>query len=132
MEKHDNATLPAELVKVLREQNRLQTQLEVTQEEYQKAVSVLLEVAHRNTGQSAPAANLLLSLYNSFDYHFPLTDLCRLDLALVHHALIAIRGRVLLGIEPQEVITHGRDHFDFLSSEFEYLHVGRRYNKDGR
>lgn len=132
MKTNDNTALPTELVKVLQEQNALQAKLEVTKEAYQKAVSVLLEVAHCRTGQSEPAANLLLSLYNSFDYHFPLVDLCRLDLALVNHALIAIRGRVLLSIEPQEVITHGEECFDFLISEFEYLHVDRRYNKDGR
>ena len=132
MEKHDNTALSKSLAQYLKESSAIEAELTVTETAYQEAVETLLPIALGDTGQSEPAANLLLSLYNSFHYHFPLVDLCRLDLKLVRSALIAMRGRVLLGIEPHDVITNGEARFDALEAEWEHLHVNNRYNRNGR
>ena len=46
------------------------------------ALSRLLPVAQRDSGQSGVIARYLLSLYNGTAYPFPLTDLRKLDTAL--------------------------------------------------
>lgn len=132
MNTKDNTALNERLRQRLLENAAIEAELTVTEAAYGEAVEALLPVAMSDTGASEAAANLLLSLYNSYNYHFPLVDLARLDLHLIRHALVAIRGRVMLGVEPHEVISNGTARFDALEAEWAGLHTQRRYNKDGR
>lgn len=65
-------------------------------------------MAQGDTSGSRAAAQVLLSTYNGNNFHMNLTDLCVLDLKYVEQALIVLRGRVMLCIEPQQMIEDGK------------------------
>lgn len=118
------------LAERLQEEQFLRSRMSVTREDYRDAVESLLPVALGDTSGSRAAAQLLLSTYNGHNYHMDLTDLCVLDLAYVEKALIVIRGRTLLSMEPHSVIENGSDRFLQLENSWPGLHTARRYQTE--
>ena len=57
----------------------------------------LVRLAQGDTRGSRTAAQVLLSLYDGSDWHRNLTDLGVPDWDYLQHALIVIRGRMVLG-----------------------------------
>lgn len=113
----------------LRAQEECRQRLSVTLPDYQQAVRTLLPVALTDTSGGRVAANLLLSLYDSDTYPLPLADLAVLDLDLLEHALIALRGRVLLGKEPHELLADGSALFTRLTQRWTQLQARQRYGQ---
>lgn len=100
----------------------------VTYDEYAKAVVKLFELAHMDCGGSYHAAQVLLSLFNGGEFHVDLARMtCNLDTKYLNAALVAIKGRGQLMIEPHQVIQDGSKHFENLWRQWESLHVRRRY-----
>ena len=91
---------------------------------YAGAVSRLVHVAQQDHGASPVAAQVLLNLYNGYEFLTDLTDLCRFDPDLLRDALIAIQGRVVLRVEPHTVIENGNAIFEQLADD--WRHLGRR------
>jgi len=56
-----------------------------------------------------------------------LTDLCNLDIEYLKSALIAIRGRVTLWLEPHNAIDNGTAIFADLEKQWQHLHTSNRY-----
>jgi hypothetical protein len=113
----------------LQENEFLRRRLTVTREDYREAVESLLPIALADTSGSRAAAQVLLSTYNGHNYHMDITDLCVLDLAYVEKALIVMRGRTLLSIEPHSLIENGSERFLQLEDAWPGLHNSRRYQK---
>lgn len=113
----------------LQENEFLRRRLTVTREDYREAVESLLPIALADTSGSRAAAQVLLSTYNGHNYHMDITDLCVLDLAYVEKALIVMRGRTLLSIEPHSLIENGSERFLQLENAWPGLHTARRYHK---
>lgn len=113
----------------LRAQEECRQRLAVTLPDYQQAVKTLLHVALTDTSGGRVAANLLLSLYDDATYPFPIADLGVLDLDLLEHALIAIRGRVLLAEEPHTIVTDGKKLFEQLVQRWPQLQAQQRYGQ---
>lgn len=116
----------------LQEQEFLRKRLTVTRADYSEAVESLLSIADGDTSGSRAAAQVLLSTYNGYNYHMDLTDLCVLDLKYIESALVVMRGRTLLSIEPHSVIANGSERFLALEDSWPGLHVHRRYQKHTR
>lgn len=111
----------------LRAEEEARQRLAVTLPDYQLAVKTLLPVALTDTSGGRVCANVLLSLYDSDTYPFPIADLGVLNLPLLEHALIAIRGRVLLGEEPHTIAADGQEAFHRLLELWPQLVAGVRY-----
>ena len=109
------------------EEEFLRSQLSVTEADYRDSVSALVNLARGDTSGSRAAAQVLLSLYNGNASHADLTDLCVLDLQNLQHALIAIRGRVVLGKEPQSLLESGSRVFEELCELWKPLNTWERY-----
>lgn len=103
----------------------------VTHDEYAKAIIHLFELSELNCGGSVRAAQVLLSLYNGFNFNADLADISTgLDAWHLQSALIAIKGRSQLNTEPHRVIQDGDIHFRKLCEDwFESLRVDKRYAK---
>ena len=111
----------------LEEEEFLRSQLSVTEADYRDSVIALVKLARGDTSGGRAAAQVLLSLYNGSAWHADLTDLCVLDLQNLQHALIAIRGRVVLGKEPQSLIDSGTQVFEELCDLWKSLNTWERY-----
>ncbi|WP_218309731.1 DUF7673 family protein [Alteromonas antoniana] len=111
----------------MQETEFLRQKLIVTERDYSDAVSSLLNVAQGDTSGSRAAAQVLLSTYNGSNFHMDLTDLCVLDLKYVEQALIVLRGRVILCIEPHQMIDNGKTKFSRLEKQWEHLYVKNRH-----
>lgn len=97
---------------------------------YRQAVERLLEAAgHSGTSGGKAAAQVLLNLYNGFEFHTDLTDLVYLDREHFTAALTAIELRIATMTEPHSVIADGDARFRALWDEWAHLHVKRRYRK---
>lgn len=101
----------------------LRSRLTVTMDDYKGSVETLLSLAMSGTNGGQAAAQILLSAYNSKIFRLALTDLCSLDLTNLEHALIVIRGRILLNEEPHRVIDNGNDRFTKLKEMWPKLRV---------
>lgn len=112
----------------MQETEFLRQRLIVTERDYSDSISSLLSVAQGDTSGSRAAAQVLLSTYNGNNFHMNLTDLCVLDLKYVEQALIVLRGRVMLCIEPQQMIEDGKAKFSRLEKQWEHLYVKNRHN----
>jgi len=121
--------IPESVVVAMQEQSFMREQLSVTEVDYRDAVSLLVKAAQSDTSCSMVAAQVLLSLYNGYEFHIDLAALGALDYQLLHAALIAIRGRTILLNEPHDVIENGKKIFAVLSDEWAHLHVKHRYQK---
>lgn len=115
------------LFEALRAQEEARQRLAVTLPDYALAVKTLLPVALNDTSGGRVAANLLLSLYDADTYPLPLADLGILDLDLLEHALLALRGRILLGKEPHELVVNGQAQFTQLVALWPHLQARSRY-----
>lgn len=95
---------------------------------YSEAVTLLLNYALNQSGSGAEvAAQVLLSTYNSYNYHVPLVDLARLDEPGYRAALAVIRGRAETFNEPHTVIDNGQELFDRLEDLWRPLQTRYRY-----
>lgn len=112
----------------MQETEFLRQKLTVTERDYSESISSLLSVAQGDASGSRAAAQVLLSTYNGNNFHMNLTDLCVLDLKYVEQALIVLRGRVMLCIEPQQMIEDGKAKFSRLEKQWEHLYVKNRHN----
>ena len=114
---------------MIEEEQFLNKQLTVSTIDYSEAIRHLLRLAKGDSSGSKAAAQVLLSLYNGHEWHMNLTDLCSLDTEHFQSALIAIRGRVILLKEPQDVISEGDKQFKRLWDDwYSVLHVTQRYD----
>lgn len=121
--------LPESIQDALREEEFWRRQLSVTMDDYKQAVMRLVVVANTDTSSAMPAAQVLLSLYNGYEFHVDLTELGVLDYVNLDAALVAIRGRLICSIEPHEVIEDGDRIFKELCGHWSNLHVSKRYVK---
>ncbi len=119
----------ARIAQAMQEEEFLRSQVAVTQKDYADAVAHLVGLAQRDTSGSRAAAQILLSLYNGYNYHADLTDLCVLDYAYLQSAIIAIRGRTTVQEEPHNMIENGRDIFLALEQDWQHLHITQRYQE---
>lgn len=74
----------------------------------------LVNVAQRDTGQSSVCARFLLGLYDGSTYPFDLTELRRLDDALVEDCLRVLRMSSRPTDEIHNLVEHGHEIFDHL------------------
>lgn len=121
--------LPESVIAAIQEESFLHSQLSVAESDYRDAILRLVTVAQTDTSNARAAAQVLLSLYNGYEYHVDLTDLGVLDYINLQAALIAIRGRIFVSKEPHEVIENGKRIFGVLVDEWSNLHVSNRYEK---
>jgi hypothetical protein len=119
--------LPAEFYEALEEQEFRNRQVYITEPDYKEAVLSLLEATRFGTAVSSAAAQVLLSLYHGGRFHVDLTDFCLFDSLLLDAALKAIRGRVIVSMEPHELIENGTEIFADLAQEWSCLDVSNRY-----
>lgn len=119
--------IPESFLAALAEEDFLLSQLTVTEHDYKEAVLRLLHVARHDTSNASPAAQVLLSLYNGYEYHCDLAALGIMDYVNLQAALIAIRGRITLSKEPHTVVENGARIFEVLVDEWSHLHVSKRY-----
>lgn len=97
---------------------------------YGEGVKTLMEYALNQSGSGAyAAAQVLLSTYNSYNYHMALVDLNSLDQKGFDAAMAVIRGRVESGREPHELLKNGQLLFDELETKWKSLSVQDRYKK---
>ena len=100
----------------------------VTYDQYAEAVINLFNLAEMGCGGSSCAAQVLLSLYNGTAFNVDMARVaCNLDAKNLDAALVAIKGRGQLMIEPHNVIQDGSKHFKRLWQQWENLHVRKRY-----
>lgn len=99
----------------------------LTEEHYREAVSKLIKLAQLNCGSSRIAAQVLLSTYNGNNWQCNLADLADLDGIHYRAAIIVIRARVELRIEPQRMIMDGDAVFNSLEQDWQDYHVKNRY-----
>ncbi len=98
----------------------------ITEQEYSAAILKLVPLAQGDTGGSRVAAQVVLSAYNGSDFQLDIADLCNLDRGNYQAALAVIRGRVELGIEPQDFLENGDEVFRELWKQWERYHVANR------
>jgi GAF domain-containing protein len=115
------------IAQAMQEEAFLRSQVAVTHKDYGDAVAHLVGLAQRDTSGSRAAAQVLLSLYNGYNWHVDLVDLGVLDYQYLQSALIAIRGRMTVHEEPHNMIDNGRDIFLALEKDWQHLHVTQRY-----
>lgn len=96
------------------------------EQEYSAAILKLAELAQGDTGGSRVAAQVLLSAYNGDAFQLNIVDLGNLDRGYYQAALAVIRGRVELGIEPQDFLENGGQVFSDLWKRWERYHVTNR------
>ena len=98
----------------------------ITEQEYSSAILKLVPLAQGDTGGSRVAAQVVLSAYNGRDFQLDIVDLCNLDSGNYQAALAVIRGRVELGIEPQDFLENGEKVFRELWQRWKRYHVANR------
>ena len=125
----ENNKIPESILAALEEEKFLHSQLMVTESDYKDAVLRLVNVAQTDTSNARPAAQVLLSLFNGYEYHVDLTELGYLDYVNLQAALICIRGRIFVSKEPHEIIENGKRIFEVLAEEWSHLHITKRYVK---
>ncbi len=84
-------------------------------------------MATQDTSGSLAAAQVILSIYNGDNWHVDLTHLGYLDYEALQYALVAIRGRLTLHVEPHNVIANGKAIFRQLEEQWQPLHTMNRY-----
>ncbi len=104
-------------------------QLEITESEYTKAITTLVQLANRDIGSSKAAAQVLLAAYNDYNFQLELSDLRLLDPINMQAALTVISGRLIINEEPHIMFEGGREAFSKLEEEWSSLHVMNRYKK---
>jgi hypothetical protein len=103
---------------------------ELTIDDYTLAVETLLEATTMSGTSGAKASALvLLSLYNAYEWHFDLTELCVLDFRLYDAAINAIRGRIELMIEPNSLIEDGSERFRKLWDQWSRYRISNAWKR---
>lgn len=124
----DNNDKRERVLELLEEEAFLRSQLTVTASDYRESVLALVGLAQSDTSGSRTAAQVLLSLYDGSGWHMDLTDLGVLDWGYLQHALIAIRGRLVLGQSVEAAIGNGDQVFSHLCTLWAGLRNDRRYS----
>lgn len=99
-----------------------------TLDDYRAAVSLLVTIAQHDTSGGRAAAQVLLGVYNGFEFHMDLTDLCVLDPEHLDAAITVLRCRALLSTEPHTLIDDGDAVFQALWEQWAWLRVRHRYS----
>lgn len=118
---------PEWVTEMIQQEKLLRNEIVVTLQEYAEAVLYLANMATQDTSGSRAAAQVILSLYNGFNWHMDLTDFYFLDYKALKYAFLAIRGRLTLHEEPHNVIENGRSLFRQLEEQWQHLHTSNRY-----
>lgn len=116
-----------DLSQALSESGFLNKKLVITENDYKDAIDSLIELALDETGGSRAAAQVLLSTYKGNSYHVDLTDLCVFDYNYLEKALIVIKGRSMLSMNPSDAVHNGHQRFKKLEMHWKCLHVNERY-----
>ena len=124
----DNNDKRERVLELLEEEAFLRSQLTVTAWDYRESVLALARLAQGDTSGSRTAAQVLLSLYDGSEWHMDLTDLGVLDWGYLQHALIVIRGRLVLGQSVEAAIDNGDQVFSHLCTLWAGLRNDRRYS----
>ena len=124
----DNNDKRERVLELLEEEAFLRSQLTVTASDYRESVLALVRLAQGDTSGSRTAAQVLLSLYDGSEWHRDLTDLGVLDWGYLQHALIVIRGRLVLGQSVEAAIDNGDQVFSHLCTLWAGLRNDRRYS----
>ncbi|MFV0277876.1 MAG: hypothetical protein ACK5HY_11905 [Parahaliea sp.] len=117
------------VLEMFEEEAFLRSQLTVAESDYRDSVRALVTLAQGDTSGSRTAAQVLLSLYDRSEWHMDLTDLGVLDWGYLQHALIVIRGRMVLGQSVEAVIDDGDQVFRRLCELWANLRNDRRHAK---
>jgi hypothetical protein len=97
---------------------------EITVDDYTQAVETLLRATRMDGTSGARVCSLvLLGLYNGDDWHFDLVDLCLISGEYYEAAIVAIRGRKEIMMEPHSLVENGDAIFRQLWDDW------RRYEK---
>jgi hypothetical protein len=89
--------------------------------EYKEAILRLLKLSQSDSSAGEVAAQILLSTYNSYNWHAPLAWFCHLDALNFDAAITVIKGRWSLHAEPHNVIQNGDALFKDLKKRWANL-----------
>jgi len=84
----------------------------------QSLVSVVEFVSSSSSGGTDALARLLMSCYNSHEYPFEVTELCRLDDNFYEHAINILRLRTRSNLEPHTFFLNGGKLFNQIAADF--------------
>lgn len=101
----------------------------ITFKQYAQSVETLMKFAQKDCGGSCVCAQVLLSTYNGSEFQLDIVDLGRLDAELYSHALVVIRGRIELNIEPQMTFANEDKRFEHLWAQWRDYHVKCRWSR---
>lgn len=93
----------------------------VSEAEYKDAILRLLKLSQSDSSAGEVAAQILLSTYNSYNWHAPLAWFCHLDALNFDAAITVIKGRWSLHAEPHNVIQNGHAIFEDLKKRWPNL-----------
>jgi hypothetical protein len=100
--------------------------LNVPSDDYERAVLKLLPIAQGDTGGAEPAARVLLSAYNGYNFNLSIPDLSLLDPGNLTAAMTVILGRAgTSSTEPHTVIDNGSEIFQRLATQWQHLNINR-------
>ncbi|WP_148862787.1 DUF7673 family protein [Marinobacter fonticola] len=92
-------------------------ELSVTVGEYHQALETLWSHAINEGGERRPASLVLLGAYDPPNWAITFSDLASLDYKLLKAAMVVLRGRLVLGIEPHTMIKNGPSRLRQLMEE---------------
>lgn len=98
----------------------------ISTEEYTDAVISCVKMAQTTSGGARRCAEVLLSAYNGNEFHVSIADLSGLDRNHFANVVKVIRGRIELGLEPQDVIENGEKLFMALRKAWYFLEKTER------
>lgn len=87
------------------------SELSVSAGEYHKAIELLWARSMVEDAEESVASRILLGAYDPTHWGLTFSDLGSLDYPLLKAALVVMRGRLVLGIEPHTVISDGTARF---------------------
>ena len=99
------------------EAEKICSELSVTVGEYHQAIEALWTRAMAETGKHRPASLVLLGAYDPPNWAITFSDLASLDYKLLKAALVVLRGRLVLGIEPHTMMRNGSNRLRQLMEE---------------
>ena len=91
---------------------------QVDEADYKNAILRLLKLAQSDSSAGEVAAQILLSTYNSYNWHAPLAWFGHLDALNFDAAITVIKGRWSLHCEPHNVIQNGHSIFEELKANW--------------
>jgi hypothetical protein len=97
------------------------TRSQAGEAEYKDAILRLLKLSQSDSSAGEVAAQILLSTYNSYNWHAPLAWFCHLDALNFDAAITVIKGRWSLHAEPHNVIQNGHAIFEDLKKRWPNL-----------